>query len=198
MRVIHREHAGRPVRVAWMLEELGEPYEVIVISREEGRGPDHLARHPLGRVPVLEQDGAFVFESAAICLHLADMHPEAGLIAPLATHERALAYQWATFAPAELEPPLIEAAMQAERDPERAAKARARFDAAADAVAGALGEEHYLLAGGFGVADVLVGTALAFTARAGFADELPANLKSYLARLAARPAYQRAAQRTTS
>ncbi len=198
MRVFHREHAGRPIRVAWMLEELGQPYEVAVMSREESRAEQHLKRHPLGRVPVLEdEDGSFVFESAAICLHLADMHPEAGLAPPPGTHDRALVYQWACFAPAELEPPLIESWMQAERDPERAAAARRRFDAATDAVAGTLDGEEYLVGGSFSVADVLVGTALAFTARAGFADELPQNVKDYVARLAQRPAFQRAYERTS-
>jgi len=197
MRVFHREHAGRPVRVVWMLEELGQPYELTVMSREEGRSEEHRARHPLGRVPVLEDDDGFVFESSAICLHLADMYPEAGLVPPLGTHDRALVYQWASFVPAELEPPLIESAMQADRDPERAAAARRRFDAAASAVAGTLDGEEYLVAGRFGVADVLVSTALAFTARAGFADELPTNLKDYIARLAQRPAYQRAVERTS-
>src|SRR3984893_3651271 len=186
MRVYHREHAGRPRRVVWTLEELGQPYELVVMSREEGRGEEHRARHPLARVPVLEEDEGFVFESAAICLHLADMHPQAGLVPPLGTHDRALVYQWACFAPAELEPPLIESAIQAERDPERAAAARRRFDAAAGGVAAALNGGEYLVAGRFSVADVLVGTALAFTARAGFAEELPPNLKDYVARLAQR------------
>jgi len=156
----------------------------------------HLARHPLNRVPVLQEDDGFVFESAAICLHLADMHPEAGLLAAPATHDRALAYQWACFAPAELEPSLVEAAINAERDPERAARARGRFGEAAKAVAGALDGHEYLVAGRFGVADVLVGSALAFTTRAGFAEELPETLKEYVAQLQARPAYRRAAERT--
>jgi glutathione S-transferase len=198
MRIFHREHAGRPIRVAWTLEELGEPYELTVMSREEGKGAEHLARHPLGRVPVLGDDDGYVFESAAICLHLADMHPAAGLVPAPATRERALVYQWTIFAPAELEPPLIEAAVQAQRDPERAAAARERFSKAAGAVAEALDANDYLVGGSFTVADVLVGSALAFTARAGFAEELPANLRDYIARLAARPAYQRAAARTSS
>jgi glutathione S-transferase len=75
MRVFHREHAGRPVRVVWTLEELGQPYELTVLTGDGGRSEEHRARHPLGRVPVLEDDEGFVFESAAICLHLADMHP---------------------------------------------------------------------------------------------------------------------------
>jgi glutathione S-transferase len=197
MRLFHREHAGRPLRVAWILEELGEQYELTTLTREQAGGEEHRARHPLGRVPVLEDDDGFVFESAAICLHLADLHPEAGLAPPPGTHDRALVYQWTIFAPVELEPPLIEAATQAERDPERAAAARRRFDVAAGAVSDALEGSEYLVAGRFTVADVLVGTTLGFVARAGRVDELPANLRDYLARLAQRPAYQRALERTS-
>lgn len=194
MRIFHREYAGRPIRVAWTLEELGEPYELTTMTREEGKGAEHLARHPLGRVPVLEDGEGPLFESAAICLHLADLHPEAGLIPPLGSHERALVYQWSCFAPAELEPPLIEAAIQAQRDPERSAKARARFEAGAGAVSAALEGKDYLVGERFTVADVLIGTTIGFTKRTG--DELPPDLEQYLERLTARPAYQRASERT--
>jgi glutathione S-transferase len=196
--VFHREYAGRPVRVVWTLEELGQPYGLTVMNWQEGQSEEHLERHPLGRVPVLEDDQGYVFESAAICLHLAELHSEAGLIPPSGTHDRALVYQWACFAPAELEPPLVESAIFADSDPERAANARRRFGLAAGAVAAAIDGAEYLVDGRFGVADVLVGTALAFTARAGFADELPATLADYVARLAARPAYQRAVERTSN
>ena len=195
LRVFHREHTGRPLRVLWTLEELGEPYDLTIMSWEQGSGEEHRARHPLGRVPVVQDDEGFVFESTAICLHLADLHPQAGLIAAPGTHDRALAYQWSCFAPAELEPSLVEAAIFAESDPERAAKARRRFSLAADAVAGALDGGEYLVGGRFGVADVLVSTALSFTSRAGFDEELSQRLKDYVARLAQRPAYQRAKDR---
>jgi glutathione S-transferase len=198
LRLYHREYAGRPVRVAWMLEELGEPYEITMMTREESKAEEHRARHPLGRVPVLEDDDGFVFESAAICLHLADLHPDAGLAPAPGTHERALVYQWAIFAPAELEPPLIEAAVHAQGDPDRAAAARRRLDEAAGAVSGALDDSEYLVGGRFTVADVLVGNTVTWPARAGFPDVLPANLKDYVARLVERPAYQRALERTTS
>jgi glutathione S-transferase len=197
LRVYHREHAGRPIRVVWMLEELGQPYELTRMSTEEGRSEEHRARHPLGRVPVLEDDEGFIFESAAVCLHLADSDPQVGLIPAPGTHERALVYQWTVFAPVELEPPLIESARQAERDPERAASARERFDRAAAAVASGLDQQEYLVGGRFSIADVLVGTTLGFTARLGFAAELPANLQSYITRLKERPAYERALERTS-
>lgn len=198
VRLYHREHAGRPLRVAWTLEEIGAPYEITVIDREHGRLPEHLARHPLGRVPVLEIDGRFLFESAAICLHLCDLHADAGLVPPPGTWERALSYQWLSFVPAELEPPLIETALHAESDPERSALARKRLDAALAAVERALGEREHIVGESFGVADVLVGTALAFTSRVGLFERLSPNLQEYVARLAARPARRRALARTGS
>jgi len=191
MRVYHRQHAGRPLRIIWMLEEIGEPYELTVIDREESKAAEHLARHPLGRVPVLEDDEGLIFESAAMCLQIGDQHPESGLMPPLGTHERGLVYQWAVFAPAEIEPPLFEAWSQADKDAERAAAGRKRFDTAAEVVLAALDGRDYLVGDRFTVADVMIGTALLFTTRAGFAEELPQGLKDYNARLSSRPAFQR-------
>ena len=196
LRVFHREGAGRPLRILWTLEEAGAPYELVLMSREEGRGQEHRARHPLGRVPALEDDQGFVFESAALCLHVGDLHPEAGLMPPLGTHGRALVYQWACFAPAELEPPLFEAWSQAERDPERTEAARQRFFAAADAIGEALAGTEFLVGEQLTVADIMVGTGLLFTRRVGISDQLSPALGDYLGRLGQRPAFQRAFQRT--
>ena len=91
-----------------MLEEIDEPYEAVRVAREERRSPEHLARHPLGRVPALQlDDGTYLFESAAICLHLADLYPDADLIGPLGSDERGLVYQWVLFSVTELEGPLF-------------------------------------------------------------------------------------------
>lgn len=194
MRVFHREHAGRPIRAVWALEEVGEPYELVMVTRED---EEHRGRHPLGRVPAIEDGEGAIFESAAICLHIADLHPEAEISAEPGTHDRALIYQWSIFAPAELEHVLIEAAIYAQRDPERSAAARKKFDLGAAAVSAALGENDFLVAGRFTVADIMVGSALGWVARAGLADTLPANLEAYVARLTERPAYQRALEQTT-
>ena len=200
MITLYHAPQSRSVRPRWLLEELGADFKIVPIdmSKQEHKSEAHLRVHPHGQVPALTDDGLTLIESAAICLHLADLHPDAGLAPPPGTHERALLYQWTIFAPAELEPPLIEAAMQAQRDPDRAAAARRRFDDAAGAVSSALDGSDYLVGGRFTVADVLVGSTVAFTERIGFADELPAHLRDYLARLAKRPAYQRALARTTS
>jgi glutathione S-transferase len=181
-----------------MLEEIGEPYGLTVMTWEQGSGEEHRARHPLKRVPVVQTDDGYLFESAAICLHVADLYGDAGLIGELGTYERAIAYQWSIFAPAELEPPLIEAAIFGEADPERARKARARFFKAADAVAERLEGRDYLVGGRFGVADVLVSTALSFAKRANFPEPFPPVLDAYLTRLFERPAYQRALERASA
>jgi glutathione S-transferase len=196
MRIYHREHAGRPLRAAWALEEAGQDYEITKMTTEEGKGSEHRARHPLAKVPVLEDDEGYLFESAAIVLHVADSFPQADLIPEPGSRERALVYQWSIFGPAEMEAPLIESAIYGQTDPERSAKARKRFDERVDAVAEALGEDDYLLGERFTVADIMVGSALKFTARIGFADELPENLRAYIARLETRPAYARAFERT--
>jgi glutathione S-transferase len=184
--------------VAWTLEELDEPYELTTMTREQSSGEEHLARHPLGRVPVLESDDGCVFESAAICLYLADLHPEAGLVPDVGTHERALVYQWTVFSPAEIEPPLIEAAIYGRKDPERAALARGRVEKAVGAVAGALNGNEFLVGERFTIADVLVGSALSWPARAGFGEILPDSVRDYTERLSQRPAYQRAEARTAT
>jgi len=197
LKVFHREHAGRPLRAVWTLEELGQPYELEVMNYEQGMSDEHRARHPLSRVPVLQDDEGYVFESAAICLYLADLDPESRLTAPPGTHGRALVYQWSIFAPSELEPPLIEAAIFNDSDPERAQKAQKRFANAADAVARSLDGGEFLVGGRFTVADVLVGSVLGFTKRAGFPEVLAPGLKDYVAALQERPAYQAAVERTS-
>ena len=121
--------------------------------------------------------------------------PEAKLIPEVGSHERALVYQWSVYGPAEMEAPLIDSAIFARTDPERSAKGRKRFDERAEVVAASLGEQDYLLGEQFTVADIMVGSALKFTARIGFADELPENLRVYMARLQGRPAYERAVAR---
>ena len=110
---------SRSTRVLWTLEELGEPHEVSIITREESRGAEHRTRHPLGRNPVIADDGANLFESAAIVLALADRDAQGRLSFPLGSRERELVYQWAFFAMLEIEGPTVVARDEKERDPER-------------------------------------------------------------------------------
>lgn len=191
LRLHQREGAGRPLRVRWALEEAGATYEYEVMSREEAGTRGH-ARHPLGRVPVLETEEGFLFESAALCLHVADLHPDAGLISPPGTQERAEVYQWVLFAMTELEPAVTRHYV-ARRDgePDEIQKTAARLAKVADVVAAALASHDYLVGGHFTVADVVLGGVLESARRFELMPE-PAVLRDYLGRLDARPAKQRA------
>lgn len=191
MRLYHLPNT-RSTRVLWLLEEIGAPYELTLLTKEDRKGAEHLGRHPLGRVPVIEEDGGFVLESLAICLHVADLHPDAAMIPPLGTHERALVYQWCAFAMTELEPAILEVfAARRKEDEERTASGVERFRAAATVVDQALEGREYLVGDRFSVGDLICGAVLIFARRAALTEGLP-NVVAYLDRLDARPARQRA------
>jgi glutathione S-transferase len=199
MRLYHQPRS-RSTRVLWLAEEAGAPVDVVVIAREEKFTDDYRKMHPLSRSPAYVEDGGPVFESAALCLHLADLHPEAGLIAEPGAYERALQYQWCFFAMTELEAPLVDVARElwkdsGEPDAERVADRRARFATGAAVVEDALGGGKYLVADRFSVADIVVCGVLTF-ARMAEITELPPGLVPYVDGLEARPARQRAYSRT--
>ncbi len=193
---LHHQPKTRSTRVLWLLEELGVPFDLVVMSREDKATPAYRALHPLGRAPALEEEGGPLFESAALILHIADQHLDRGLIAPLGTHERALQYQWCFFAMTESESALMDIARQVwqdVREPDTGVveRAAARFEATARVVADALGDDEYLVGNAFSVADIVVGSVLGF-ARAGELTALPAAITPYIDRLEARPARRRA------
>jgi glutathione S-transferase len=197
---LYHQPRSRSTRVLWLIEEIGAPVEVTVMEREYKHTDAYKKLHPLGRSPVYVEAGGPVFESAAICLHIAERYPEAGLIARAGTHERALQYQWCFFAMTELEAPLIDAARElwnesAPPDEARIEAARHRFATAAGALEAALGGRDHLVGDGFSVADVVVGGVLSF-ARMAEITELPPGLVPYVDGLEARPARQRAYTRT--
>jgi glutathione S-transferase len=189
MRLYHAPRT-RSGRVLWTLEEAGAPFELTVLSRDERDSAEHLARHPLGRVPVLEDDEGFVYESGALCLHVADCNPEANLIGAPGSHERALVYQWVAFALTEIEQGFAEAAYSEEGDPRRAA-GKERLQTAAAVVERALDGHDFLVGDRFTVADVMCGELLGVCRAQGLVDASP-GLAAYLDRLEARPARKRA------
>jgi glutathione S-transferase len=150
----------RSSRVLWLLAEIHAPCGLVKLAPEQRQSAEHLARHPLGRVPALElDDGTVMFESTAICLQLADLHPGAGVIAPLGSPELALIYQWVLFGMTELEAPLyrwIREAVENSADP----PSRERFAQAAAALETALDGRDWLLGDRFTVADVICASVL--------------------------------------
>ena len=192
---LHHQPRSRSTRVLWLLEELGIPFDLTVMAREAKQTPEYLALHPLGRSPALETDDGPVFESAALILHIADQHLDAGLIGPLGSYARALQYQWCFFAMTESESALMDIARQVWNDGEPDAgiieRATKRFVASAGVIEAALGDDDYLVDNSFSVADIVAGSVLGF-ARTGELTELPAGVVPYVDRLEARPARQRA------
>jgi glutathione S-transferase len=200
MRLYHQPRS-RSTRVLWLAEEAGAQLDVVVIEREQKATDEYRKMHPLGRSPAYVEEGGPVFESAALCLHLADRHPEAGLIGELGSHERALHYQWCFFAMTELESPLMDAARQVwkdsgDADPEIVAAALGRFEKGADVVASALVGGEYLVGNRFSVADVVVGGVLTFARMSELVPELPPGIAPYVDALEARPARVRAYTRS--
>lgn len=181
----------RSTRILWTLEEIGQPYELVTLTREQRSSPEHALRHPLGRVPVLELDpGQYVFESAAICLQLADMYQDAGLIGPTGSYERALTYQWSVFAVTELEPKSANW-RAARRNNEDETPHAAAFAPVSAALTHALEANAWLTGSTFTVADVLIATMLATAVNH---DLVPADgpIPAYVERAQQRPAYLRA------
>jgi glutathione S-transferase len=198
LRVYNRVGAGRPIRVVWALEEVGADYELVTMSAEEARSAEHRARHPLGRVPVLEDEQGPMFESTALVFHVAELYPEAELLPPPATHERALVQGWSIFGMTELEAPAIESYRQREANAEASAKAAARCAEAVAVLEGAWsGTPAYLVGSRFSVADIVARGVLDVAVRVGAIEPSPTTA-AYMESLAARPARRRAVSKLDS
>jgi glutathione S-transferase len=192
---VPRTRATRPRMV---LEELGLEHELVRLDPKAGdtRTEDHLARHPLGHVPALEDGEVRMFESGAVCLYLAERYGHGRLLPPAGTPGRALAYQWLCFALTELEPPvsLVSAERrraEPDRDERRIEEARGRFRTAAQAVADVVAERPYLLGEEPSVADFVVAAVLSWGKAAAGLEGIPAA-EAYVARMRERPSWRRA------
>jgi glutathione S-transferase len=184
---------ARDMPVRWALEEVGQPYDVRLVSFAAMKEPAHLARQPFGQIPTYEEGDLVLFESAAIVLHIAERHR--GLL-PDELEARARAIAWMFAAKSTIEPPIfeLEGAILFERDkPWREArmplvegKVRTRLDQ----LSARLGDADWL-DGAFSAGDLLMVVVLRRLGATGILDDYP-SLTAYIARGAARPAYQRA------
>ena len=96
---------ARDMRVRWALEEVGQPYEVRLVSFDAMKEPAHRALHPFGQIPTYEEGDLSVFESRAIVFHIAERH--AGLL-PADTNARSRAITWMFAALNTVEPPILD------------------------------------------------------------------------------------------
>ena len=193
---------GRTLRARWALEEAAVAYEYVEIDlfKGEGQSAEFLKINPAGKVPVLIDGEQTIPESAAICLDVAEKHPESGLLPPVRTPERTDCYRWISFVLTELDSALWTVAKHRFALPKDK-----RVDAVLDTAAweygmgakvlsAALEGRSYLVAEAFSVADILAGHVLLW-ARSARLEIHSSCLKAYLAKLEARPALQRAQER---
>jgi len=184
---------ARDMRVRWAFEEVGQAYDVRLVSFAEMKQPGHLALQPFGQIPTYEDAGLVLFESGAIVLHIAERY--AGLL-PGDANARARAINWMFAALNSVEPPIVDRmiATLVERDKPWF---EARRPLVEDRIHQRLGElSHRLgaadwLDGAFSAGDLLMVSVLLRLGGSGLLDDYP-NLGAYIARGEGRPAYQRA------
>ncbi|MFZ5481786.1 MAG: glutathione S-transferase family protein [Myxococcota bacterium] len=187
----------RATRPRWLVEEAGLPVEIVPVDMVAGehKRPEYLRLHPHGKLPVLVDGDTAIFESAAICMHLADRFPEAKMAPAPGTVERGLYYQWMVYAMATLEPPVYATFLEnkkpeGERDAATLKKAREDLDACLKVLSDALAGRDWLL-GELCAADVVVGSIVAWAAGMKLTGEFPV-VEAYVARCKARPGFAKA------
>ena len=184
---------ARDMPVRWALEEVGQAYEVRLVSFREMKEPARLALHPFGQIPTYEEGDLVLFESGAIVFHLAQNH--AGLL-PAEAKARTRAVTWIFSALSTMEPPILE--LQTLNIMERDRPwYEARVPLVADGIrkrlgplSGRLGDADWL-DGAFSAGDLVMVSVLRRLGTSGLLDEYP-NVAAYVARGEARPAFQRA------
>lgn len=184
---------ARDMRVRWALEEVGQPYDVRLVSFEAMKQPAHLALHPFGQIPTYEDGDLALFESGAIVLYLAERHH--GLLSDEA-NARSRAIAWMFAALNTLEPPIVELgmAMLLERDKswyeQRLPMLENRVRVRLGELSHRLGDAEWL-DGAFSAGDLMMVTVLRRLNRSPILGEY-SRLSAYVARGEARPAFRRA------
>lgn len=184
---------ARDMPVRWALEEVGQPYDVRLLSFSEMKEAAHRALHPFGQIPTYEEGELALFESDAIVFHIAGRH--AGLL-PVDANARARAITWMFAAVGTVEPPIVdrEMAVLVEREKtwygERLPILEHRVRNRLNELSSRLGDADWL-EGEFSAGDLLMVTVLRRLKGSAVLEDYP-NLSAYVARGDARPAFKRA------
>lgn len=189
--VLYHHPYSRAAGVLWMLEEAGVEYTLHPIDIMKGaqKAPEITALNPMGKLPILTDDGTVVTESAAIGLYLADRYAY-GRLAPLVNDPRRATYlRWALFAPSVIEPGSM--AKQAGWAYKPSQAGWGDYAAMLGAMESAIGDRPFILGETFSMADVIFGGTLRFMLRFQMIEPRPV-FSTYADRLAQRPASQRA------
>ena len=198
---IYHSKQSRSMRVVWLCEELGLAYTVspLAMFTDEMKTADYLAIHPLGKVPAIDDDGFVLWETGAIFEYLVAKYSDGTLIPPRETAEGALAAQWIGYGENPLTIIMGEIAAhggpmpEAMRIPALVDRGRDLAPALVGVVERGLGDRPYILGESFSAADIMLGFGLNIARHLGFVSDATPRAGAYCDRLAARPAYQRAA-----
>ena len=190
---LYHASPSRSSIVLWMLEELGAPYDIKLLSLKAGDNlkPEYLAINPMGKVPALKHGDTVITEVAAICTYLADEFPKAKLNIPVGTPLRGAYLKWLFFGPSVIEPAMTDRAFPRKEAPRAAALGWRDFDIVLDIVAKPLAKGPFLMGEQFTAADVVIGSGLRYGMMFKMIPERK-EFTDYVARFAARPAAQRA------
>ncbi|MEY4500114.1 MAG: hypothetical protein RIS52_4 [Pseudomonadota bacterium] len=177
--------------VRWMLEEIGVPYEQVLLEYGTTmKAADYLAINPMGKVPALTHGDAVITETAAICAYLADAFPEKGLAPPPA--DRGDYYRWLFFSAGPIEAAFSNKSMGWEASPERQGMlGYANFETAVSTLQSAITGKAFVAGGVFSAADVYVASMIDFLLMFGQLESNPV-INAYLGPLRERTAYKRA------
>ncbi len=190
----------RSLRVAWLLEELGVDYEVILSEFQPTRSEFFIQNTPTGKYPTIDDDGFVMFESGAILEYLLERHPESPLVPPAGTRQKGEYLQWMHFADSTAFPPLgivIWLAVyrdDADRHGALIEDARRRAGTAFGVLSRHLAGRQWVLGERFSAADIMLGFTLLAARLLGLVDA-QSELGRYLAQMEARPAFARALER---
>jgi len=190
---LYHASPSRSSIVLWMLEEVGQPYDIklVVLSKGENLKPDYLAINPMGKVPALKHGDTVITEVAAICTYLADEFPDKKLNVPVGTPRRGEYLKWLFFGPSVIEPAMTDRAFPRKEDPRAASLGWRDFDTVLDIVSKAVAKGPYLMGEQFTAADVVIGSGLRYGMMFKLIPERK-EFQDYVGRFAARPAAQRA------
>ena len=199
MLTLHFAPNSRAGRILWLLEELGLPYELnrMDFHPKDLKSDEHRARHPLGRVPVLDDDEIRIWESGAIVEYVLERHKNGGLKPAVEAEEYPAYLQWFHYCEGMVMPPVNTIVVQTvllppdRRDETALAQAQKLLTRALAPVNEDLAGKDYLI-GDFSGADIMLGHACFMSNRLGCVTDEMTNLKSYVERVAARPAFQKA------
>jgi glutathione S-transferase len=199
MLTLHFAPNSRAGRILWLLEELELPYELnhMAFHPSDLKSDAHRARHPLGRVPVLEDGEVTIFESGAIVDYILERHKNGGLKPAVNSPLFPEYLQWFHYCEGMVMPPVNTIVVQTvllpadRRDETALAQAQRLLSKALGPVEEALVGKDYLI-GDFSGADIMLGHACFMSNRLGCVSDDMVNLKGYVERIAARPAFDKA------